>query len=72
MLPEKKYLLLFGENLRRLRIQKKLSQEHLAIDADIPTNQIGRIERGEIGTSIPTLYVIAKALNIEIKDLFDF
>jgi len=69
---EKKYLLLFGENLRRLRKEKGLSQEHLAIDSDIPTNQIGRIERGEISTGVTTLYRIANALGVQIKDFFDF
>ncbi|NHM01689.1 helix-turn-helix transcriptional regulator [Flavobacterium sp. KDG-16] len=47
-----------------------LSQELLSFDANIPRNQIGRIERGEISTSITTLQKICKALNIEIKDLF--
>jgi len=72
MLKEKDYHLMFGRNLRKIREEKNLSQEHLAIDSDIPTNQIGRIERGEISTTISTLYSIAKALKIEIKDLFIF
>jgi transcriptional regulator with XRE-family HTH domain len=60
----------FGNRLRVLRRSKELSQENLANDADIPINQVGRIERGEIATSLSTLFKLAKALDIEVKDLF--
>jgi len=59
-----------GEKIRKKRTELNLSQELLSYDANIPRNQIGRIERGEISTSITTLNKICKALNIEIKDLF--
>lgn len=72
MLYEKKYIEKFGENLRKIRLEHGLSQEHLAIDSDIPTNQIGRIERGEISTTIGTLFAISQALDIEIRELFNF
>lgn len=62
----------FGENLKRLRNKANLSQEDLANDCDISISQIGRIERGEINTTISTLFVLARALNIEVKDLFYF
>ena len=59
-----------GEKIRQIRTELNLSQESLSFDADIPRNQVGRIERGEISTSITTLSKICKALKIEIKDLF--
>lgn len=59
-----------GEKLRQKRILLNLSQETLSYDANIPRNQVGRIERGEINTSIIVLHKICKALNIEIKELF--
>ncbi|MDD7913195.1 helix-turn-helix domain-containing protein [Polaribacter ponticola] len=62
----------FGKYLKMLRNKANLSQEDLANDCDISISQIGRIERGEINTTISTLYVLAKALNIEVKELFDF
>jgi transcriptional regulator with XRE-family HTH domain len=62
----------FGKNLKALRNDAKLSQEDLANDCDISISQIGRIERGEINTTISTLFVLAKALNIEVRDLFNF
>ena len=59
-----------GEKIRLRRLELNLSQEILSYDANIPRNQIGRIERGEISTTISTLYKICKALKIEIKELF--
>jgi transcriptional regulator with XRE-family HTH domain len=58
-----------GENIRQIRISKSLSQEEVAYEADIPVNQIGRIERGEINPTISTLYVISKALNTSLASL---
>ena len=58
-----------GENIRQIRISKSLSQEEVAYAADIPINQIGRIERGEINPTISTLYVISKALNTSLASI---
>ena len=58
-----------GEKIRQKRIELNLSQETLSYDANIPRNQIGRIERGEINTTIITLHKICKALQINIKEL---
>lgn len=63
-------LILVGKNIRKLRKAKGLSQLQLAIDADIPKSQIGRIERAEINTTLLTLEKIANALTIEIVNLF--
>ena len=68
----KAYIDAFGENLKRLRKKAGLSQEDLANDADIPLSQVGRIERGEVNTTISTVYVLAEALKVEITDLFKF
>ena len=60
-----------GLRIRDLRIQRGLSQEQLANEADIPLSQIGRIERGENNPTISTLFVIAKALDTDLKVLVD-
>ena len=61
-----------GERIRNLRIEKGFSQEELANEADVPLSQIGRIERGETNPTISSIYVIAEALEIELKYIFDF
>lgn len=67
---EKNFLINIGEILKDIRIQKGLSQENLANDADIPINQIGRIERAEINTSLLTILKITTALEISFINFF--
>lgn len=66
------YVKAFGEYLRALRKKHDLSQEQLANDADIPISQVGRIERGEVNTTLSTMKALSKALNIHITELFGF
>lgn len=68
----KPYVKALGRRIIELRQAKALSQETLANLADVPTNQIGRIERGEINTTVSTIYAIAKALKMRVADIYDF
>lgn len=68
---EKRFIKSVGEKLRAKRLSKNISQVMLSYDANIPVSQIGRIERGEINTSIGTLYKICAALDIDFKDLIE-
>lgn len=62
----------FGDNLRRLRLSKGLSQQQLELKADISKNQIGNIERGEVNITLISILAISKALEISPKELFDY
>jgi transcriptional regulator with XRE-family HTH domain len=68
----KTYVKALGRRVIELRQAIDLSQEELANLADIPVNQIGRIERGEIDTTVSTIYALSIALKIKMPDLFDF
>ena len=59
-----------GFNIRKLREEKGFSQEKLAALADLHRAYIGQIERGEKNIGLINLEKIAKALSINIKDLF--
>lgn len=61
----------FGLNLKRLRKVQGISQEQLAFESGVIRSQISRIERGEINTSISTVFALAKALNLHPKELLD-
>jgi transcriptional regulator with XRE-family HTH domain len=65
-------LKLFGQKIRQLRTIKKLSQEQLAVMAELHRTYIGMIERGEKNITLLNIEKLAKALSIEIKDLFIF
>jgi ribosome-binding protein aMBF1 (putative translation factor) len=69
---DKKLLKTFGLRVRQLRDDAQLSQEKLANMADIPLSQVGRLERGEINCTISTANALAKALKLELNELFTF
>lgn len=62
----------FGAKLAYVRKSKKLSQMKLAELVDMNFNYIGQIERGEANVTIQTMSNLANALDIEMKELFDF
>lgn len=62
----------FGAKLAYVRKERKLSQMKLAEIVNMNFNYIGQIERGEANVTIKTIKVLANALNVEVKDLFDF
>ena len=64
------YLKKLGNNLRKIRKEKGYSMESLAHEAEIEYRQLGRIERGEINTTVVSLLRICEALEIELKQLF--
>ena len=41
------YLIVFGQNSKRLRLRKKLSRETLAVYTNTETMQVYRIEKGK-------------------------
>lgn len=53
-----------GANVRRLRVERKLTQEQLAHDADIDLTYLGGIERGRRNPSVDVLGRIAVALGV--------
>lgn len=58
-----------GTNIRRLRNEKNISQEKLAIEAGIERSYMGAIERGERNPSYDKIVSIAKALKIPTSHL---
>ena len=58
-----------GDNLKRQRIRKALTQEELARKADLTTASDARIERNETEPRMSTLRKLAKALDIDPAEL---
>ncbi len=56
--------------LKEIREQKELTQEEVAKKAEISANYYAKIERGTINTSIEKANKIAKALGVEVSDIF--
>ena len=68
--PNDSRCIALGLSIKRIREQKKLSQEKLAEMADIHTSYIGQIERGIRYPSLKVLFKIADALSVKLSDLF--
>lgn len=62
----------FGKRLREIRRTANLSQEELGFKANIHRTYIGAVERGEQNVSLDNIFRLAKALRVEMKELFSF
>jgi transcriptional regulator with XRE-family HTH domain len=61
---------LVARNIRRLRVARGLSQEVLAVDAEIDRTYVSRLERGLENPSVAVLERVAKALSANIEEFF--
>ncbi len=62
---------LLGKRIKELRIAQGISQQQLAELANIDQRNLSHIECGDTFPS-RSLLEISRALNIDLKDLFDF
>lgn len=65
-------LIKFAEKLKKLRKDRGLSQEALALLCDIDRTYIGRIENIKRNPSLEIVNKIAKGLGIKLTELLDF
>jgi transcriptional regulator with XRE-family HTH domain len=61
---------LVARNLRRLRVERNLSQEALAADAGIDRTYVSRLERGLENPTVALLEQLSDALGATIVDFF--
>jgi transcriptional regulator with XRE-family HTH domain len=59
------YLRKFGDKLRLLRLERKLTQGQLAERAGLHRTFIGQLELGRRGINLATLPRLAQALNLD-------
>lgn len=62
----------FGKKLRKLREERKLTQEDLAGLAGLHFTYIGQIERGLRNPSLINIEKLARALKVNSSDLLPF
>ena len=59
----------FAKRMRELRKAANLTQEQLSYKSGLTLSQIARIETGRVNSTVCTIVVLAKALEIEPSEL---
>jgi len=62
----------FGNHLRKLREDRKLSLRDLATKSDLHYSKIGQIELGKTNLKLSSIFALANGLEIEPKELLNF
>lgn len=63
------YLKKVGQSIKQARKERGISQESLALAADLDRSYVGGVERGERNISIVNLKKIADALKVPVSQL---
>lgn len=64
------YMAHVKNKIKEIRKQKGFTQEEVAKKAGISANYFAKIERGTINTTIKKASQIAKALGVDVSDIF--
>ena len=67
--PSKALIGTLAENIRRLRHDRRLSQEELADICGLHRTYVGSVERGERNVTLSSLELLGKALGVSVVDL---
>lgn len=59
------------QNIKRIREQKGISQDYMAMELGISQSTYTKLERGEVNLYVDRLLKIAKVLNIGLARIFD-
>ena len=73
-MPKKEYLELqkkFGENLQKLRNERKMSLREMASKCDLDDSRISKIENGKSNIQLSTLIELAKIVRVRFFELPD-
>lgn len=64
-------LVSLGQTIRRIRNERGMSQEQLALSAEIDMSYLGRVERGDNNVAVLRLKRIADALGVTMTALMN-
>lgn len=62
-------LVALGRAIKKCRLEKKVSQENLALAAGVDRSYLGRVERGDNNAAALTLIKISAALGMTLAEL---
>jgi len=70
MLSRQRFTQIVGENIRKIRTRKDMSQEGLAAEAKFYRTYINLVETAKRSPSAYNLHRIAKALKVSVTDIY--
>ncbi|QNN43968.1 helix-turn-helix domain-containing protein [Pedobacter roseus] len=60
-----------GLTIRKLREEKNISQEKMALELNLAQSNYGRLEKDDRRLTVPKLLKISEVLKVSISDLFN-
>ncbi len=60
---------ILAKNIKRLRKQKRLTQEHLSLELDFDGSYIGKVENAKLNITIEKLELIANYFGVSAFEL---
>ena len=63
---------ILGNRIRKLREERKISQQNLAEMCNVEKTNMARIEAGRTNPTLLTMYKISSALKVSLAELVDF
>ena len=69
---KRQLLISIGNNIRRIRKSKCMTQADLAFKLNADPGKVGRTERGEYDFKISSLLLLANGLGVQLSDIIDF
>lgn len=69
-MPDNSLQIKVGECIRKIRKIKGVSQQELAAKCNFEKSNMSRLEAGRVNPSLSTLQKVAKALDVNILELF--
>lgn len=70
MLSKTKFTEIIGNNVKKIRTEKGLSQEEVCVRGGFYRSYLNLVEKAKRMPSSYSLYKIAKALNVPVDDLY--
>lgn len=70
MLNKGKFTQIVGDNIRKVREEKNISQEELADEAGLYRTYVGHLEKARYSPSAYILYKLAKVLKVDVSKFF--
>jgi transcriptional regulator with XRE-family HTH domain len=68
---EQDWCKIVGKNVRKIRQQRRMTQEELAFEAEIDLTYVGGIERGKRNPSLMVMARVAQALSVPLAKLLN-